>query len=611
MFLARYFVLLVLLTSLLFQAQGGEIPEITIYPSLLEEPAFQKGRDIDLSSSFLQQGSLVEVVKQVPGITVSSLGQYGPQSYIKIRGSNTEDTQVRIWGIEINNPSEGGRFDFSNIFPEDVNTIKLRNSSSLKAIGGMIDIEPRKGYGESKMVVSTEGGSYQTYRGHTELSGSTPHQHYFISANALKTGTGKLKNKLHQNTISDWQLKENFSSRFGHKVNEHWDIDVYLCRNQSENDINRYNDQGLPIFSSDRGTNQQSLILVKNRLETLKGQWEHQIVTSGLFYRNEALIRSQGYTDKSQTMNVLYTSNFKITKHQQLIGSLGKVQDNVSLSTSGRHSVNSSNGELTYRTDIIPNLIFDLKGRLEHYNHFKTHATYYTGAKYYFRPALAAFISYGTSFRAPTAFDIGASGPYAVANPNLKPVTSQNFELGGEVSPTRGVTFNLTYFHLDIKNILVTTRTPQGKYQRVNQEGRVTQGLEAYVCLHLRPAFYMYTGYTLTFAKDKQAKRRPIRLPQHMFNIGVQSTDFTPLVLFAETSFQSISDDRAFSNVREPSKLVKLPSFLEIRVGGAYKFNDFVQIKGKIENLFNRSYDTIYGLPGRGIRALIGLQITL
>jgi vitamin B12 transporter len=583
------------------------IPEVTIYASRPEDQIpFVKRFDTNSMRS-VQKISVIQVLKQAPGVTVQSFGNDSPQSYIALRGANTEHTQVRILGVEVNDPSSGGRFDFSDIFSGDAKELTVRHFSSLSAIGGVVDIEPHKGYGEPKGMAEAEAGSYQTDRIRAQVAGSTARSHYFLGANLLKSGTGKLKNHLHGNILSDRHWIETFNTRFGHQLNDIWDVDVYLSQSKSKNDIDRVNVRGLPFKSGDHGVHQRGIAIVKNRVETLQGRWRHDVVVSDIIHHRDYSENSQNSTYTGETRGALYHTHLRIDDHHTFMTSLGIMQDRVETSNVRQHQLKSTNGEMTYRTSVIPKLALEVMGRLDHHDFFKTHGTYFGHAKYRIHPDIAVFTSYGTAFRAPTAFDFFASGPYSVGNPDLKSMTSRNVELGTEVTLFKGMSVAFTYFHLNIKDLLATTRTPQGKYRRVNQAGRSTEGLETFAIFHFGSTFQLRTAYTLTEATDEQTQSRPIRLSRHQFHVGVEITCFKNASLFAEGFYRSPASDIAFS--RNGPQRVKLPAALDMRLGGTYHLNNRVEVTGRIENFLHDKNESSYGYPNRGISFFMGIRI--
>lgn len=579
--------------------------EITIYPSRLEEHV-PLGKNID--SDFLQsiqQMSATEALKHIPGVTTTSLGSYGSQSYLKVRGNNPEHTKVRIWGVEMNDASGGGRFDFSNIFTEDMQALTVHPTSDLSSIGGTVEIEPRKGSSRPEMLLSGEGGSYLTGRTRAELSGAAGSRHYFIGGTLLRSGTGRLENPLRGNTVSDRHFTESLNARVGHQLNDMWEADLYVSHNKSRFDINRIMN-GLPFRSPDQGSHEQGIILLKNHFQAPRNHWEHDLILDSVNHCNESSVYSTSSTNRSYSVGAIYNTKIRIDDSHQISACLGTSQDRVRLSTSDARSIKATNVELGYKTDILPKILFEGKGRLDRHDFFKTHGTYLVRAKTSITSDLSLFGSYGTSFRAPTAFDFFSSGSLSMGNPRLKPMTSRNFEIGSEVNPLNNVSLGISYFHLDIKDLLVTAITPHGQFQRINAD-RLTEGLETFFRFRPNPNLQIRIGYTLTHALDKETRDSSVRVPSHQFTMSVRGSCSENTRLFVEGFYRSSCKDHVFLDNRQ--ERVTLPSSLTIRMGGAYQFNDRIELSGRIENLLDDHHEDIYGYPNRGFSFFLGVNV--
>ena len=77
---------------------------------------------LDLS---LRQTRIVsDVLRDVPGISVSRLGGVGGQTQIRLRGSESNHTLVLIDGLEASDPFQG-EFDFSALIADDLARIEV------------------------------------------------------------------------------------------------------------------------------------------------------------------------------------------------------------------------------------------------------------------------------------------------------------------------------------------------------------------------------------------------------------------------------------------------------------------------------------------------------
>ena len=98
-----------------------------------------------------QARTSADVLRALPGVTVSSSGTPGSFTQVRIRGSDGRDTRVLIDGVEANTTKDA-EFDFSNLSPEDIERIEvIRGPMSALygsgALGGVINIETKAAKG--------------------------------------------------------------------------------------------------------------------------------------------------------------------------------------------------------------------------------------------------------------------------------------------------------------------------------------------------------------------------------------------------------------------------------------------------------------------------------
>src|SRR5581483_6322419 len=102
---------------------GEQTPgvEVTAYrvPVTLQETA-QGVTVIDRQEIEIRKpDSVIELLRQVPGVQIDQVGSPGGVSSIYIRGSDPEQVLVLIDGVRVNDPmlSRGGSYDISSIDP--------------------------------------------------------------------------------------------------------------------------------------------------------------------------------------------------------------------------------------------------------------------------------------------------------------------------------------------------------------------------------------------------------------------------------------------------------------------------------------------------------------
>src|SRR3954471_3328511 len=151
------------------QAWAGELPEVVVTANRIDTPEAEvatattviSAREIERS----QRSQLSDLLRTVPGLSVSSSGGPGQLTSVSIRGTSAGHALVMIDGVPMNDPLSVDRsFDFGNLSAQDIERVEiLRGSQSMlygsDAIGGVINIITRKGKGPLKAQVAGEYGS--------------------------------------------------------------------------------------------------------------------------------------------------------------------------------------------------------------------------------------------------------------------------------------------------------------------------------------------------------------------------------------------------------------------------------------------------------------------
>ncbi|MEQ1866310.1 MAG: TonB-dependent receptor plug domain-containing protein, partial [Micropepsaceae bacterium] len=109
-----------------------------------------------------------DVLRDVPGVAVSRSGGVGAKTQVRMRGAEGNHTLVMIDGADVGDPFQG-EFDFSGLLATDIERLEILHGSQSAlygsdAIGGVINIIPRRGKGEFKLEAMGEGGSFATWQ---------------------------------------------------------------------------------------------------------------------------------------------------------------------------------------------------------------------------------------------------------------------------------------------------------------------------------------------------------------------------------------------------------------------------------------------------------------
>src|SRR5689334_22101239 len=131
-----------------------------------------------ISSEDLEQKQIERVsdaLREVPGLNVVQTGTAGQLTSVFMRGLPSQDMQVLLDGIPINQ-GLAGQFDFANLTTDNVDRIEIaRGPQSTiygpRALAGVVQIFTKRGTGTPGFTFSSEGGSYDTFRESLESDG--------------------------------------------------------------------------------------------------------------------------------------------------------------------------------------------------------------------------------------------------------------------------------------------------------------------------------------------------------------------------------------------------------------------------------------------------------
>jgi vitamin B12 transporter len=151
-----------------------------------------------------QVTTVVDALREVPGLQVNENGSRGSTTSVLLRGANSDQVLVLVDGVRVNSTTLGS-FDFAGLTPENVDRIEVMRGFGgtlygSEAIGGVIQIFTRKGSGPPRGSVSVSGGNANTDREVGEISGQSGIFSYSGSASHIHTDGWKPVNDDYENT---------------------------------------------------------------------------------------------------------------------------------------------------------------------------------------------------------------------------------------------------------------------------------------------------------------------------------------------------------------------------------------------------------------------------
>ncbi len=564
---------------------------------------------------------VADALRQVPGFAVSRTGSYGGLTQIRVRGADANQLMVMIDGVEASNPGKG-EFDFGGLLASDIDRIEiLRGPQSAfwgaGAAAGVVNIITKGGKRDGfKISGTTEAGSRNSWLGGVQLQGGAENYDLALGVAYRRTGGFNLTD------IGDEKDGDNSLALNG-KVNidlsdtAKLDATLRYTRGRTDTDAD-------PAFSPTPEASLNSYDKTTNFLGSVGLTWTaldealtQKIRFSGnaLEYKNVApsfmdpsilsVYETKGrrYTGSYQASYVFDTPSFADARHT-IIGGVDWRRE--TFETTKNYERDSYGFVGQYNGEYWDQFYLNLALRHDLNDEFKDATTYSISAAWVI-PDIETRLhsSIGTGIRNPDFFEqFGIfNGANFRGNPDLKPEHTLGWDIGVEKSLFDDrLSLDVTYFNNRYRDKIVT----RGNTLDNAFGNSRTHGVELSATLNLMDGLTAGATYTYTSANMADSKGL-LRVPRHSGSLNMAYTFYEDRArMFGEAVFNGNMKDNNFGTF--PASVVMLNKYTVVNIGGSYKFTDKLEGFARIENLFDKKYQEVYGYntPGRG--AFAGLK---
>ena len=555
--------------------------------------------------------TVIDVLKDIPGIFIVQYGSPGGSSSIYTRGTNNAHTLIMIDGVRVGDPmSTDGKMSIADLSTDNIERIEIvRGAQSVlygsDAIGGVINIITKKGKGKPKFYLSSEGGSFETFRERAGVSGSNDKINYAASVSRLDMKRVSRADEDLGNTERDYYHDTNISARVDGQISETVRMGFSARHSESSMDY----DEGWPVSDADKVQDTDITSVTTNFDQDIFDWWQHIIKFGTTETKRE-------YTKNNGIFNGTYNGTTKLAswQHNFFIGEIDTVtagfdyqeEDGDSQGTSSNitnKSVNTKSFFIQNKLTPFKGLSFTLGARHDDHQTFGGKDTY-KGAIAYFYENTGTKVrgSYGTGFHAPSLYQLYSS----YGDTNLKPEESKGYDVGIDQELfDKKVLLSATYFHTKIDD-LIDWNSLTSKYYNV---GKVkTKGWET--SFSVKPLTWLSfdVHYTYTEAKNKDEGDTNngndlIYRPKHA---GGASLNIEPL----EKLNVNLNTQYVGRRYRNAGNTAEMPDYTLFNLVASYDMMKWLKIFGRVENLTDQKYQSIYKYGEPGIGFYGGIKVT-
>lgn len=578
-------------------SEKADLGQIVVSARQMPEPLKDSAHSIEVVTGAQIERrvvrSVAEALRQLPGVTVQTLGTRGESVNVRIRGATNADTLVLLDGVRLNNPATN-ETNLSLIPIDQIDHIEVLQGSQAvlyggSAVGGVINIFTKSGGDHPRVQVSAEGGNLGHTREWLGFNGTKGVTRFNLGASRTDD-LGQFPHDYFGETALTQRWDFEPTEKLGIELTSH----IFL----SNKDLARtfligpapLYDPTLPMDAAFI-----QLALDNNRVfdrlittESMKVsyEWNDWIKTEflyGFFLSDEqekdSSINNPGFSTPSGILLAPNSVLNKIKASRQsadlrnfvFLPDLGKVKQTLTVGFEYYDERVRTSGQ-TFPGDpppppgslgpFIPPLA-NIPGpgvpgdRQNYAPYFQYHLQYDrrifldAGFRWDFNSAYGNEISprvaiavdipeiqgkfhgaYGEGFLPPTIIQL--FNPIT-GNPNLKPQKSQSYEAGYVQSIGDKVSIYATFFYLDFDNLI----SPLG----VNSNDALSTGVEAGFSVQPIPQLTIGANYTFTHTRDESGGglRFP-NVPAHTINATLSANPWRKLTI--DSTLSIVTDSR-------------------------------------------------------------------
>ncbi|CAM3526483.1 TonB-dependent receptor plug domain-containing protein [Arcobacter aquimarinus] len=542
--------------------------------------------------------TVVEALNTLPGISFVSNGGMGNTSSVFLRGMDSKRILVLIDGVKYQDPSNTSGAAFSHLMISDIERIEVIKGAQSSVWGadasaGVINIITKEAKNGVHVNFNSEFGSFQTKKYGMSVSNKTDKYSVKLSADRI--------------------LTDGFSSQtpFGDRVDD-YEKDGY--RNTTVNLKGSYNI-----------TDEDSINLSYHHINSFVEYDDWNAPNANLHSDNESNLYSLGYNKNYKNHNIklkydiseFEKKELEATNSWQVRDYNGKVKlldltDNISYfdkdslligfshektevdyikgNNATNKDDNTNKAIYITNTNYLGDFAITESLRRDDYSNFGSKYTGKIGVKYNVNEDLSFNANYGTAYNAPNIINI--LNPWGISNPDLEPEKIKGFDISSTYKD-----FTLTYFKNKIDNLM---NWQSSKY--VNIDGTSTiEGYEAKYSKLIIEDLLLNLNYTYLSAKDSQ-ERELARRPKNQVGFGVDYYGISNLHFNINGQYIGERYDGANKTGRETGNYTLWNSVIN------YEINKTFSTYLKVDNIFNKYYQTIDGYATAQRSAYVGLK---
>ncbi len=544
-------------------------------------------------------GTVIDLLAKQPGIQVATSGGPGSGASIFVRGARSDQTKVLVDGLPINSIDLSGS-PLRYLPLDNVERIEiLRGPASTlygsDAIGGVIQIFTRKGTPGLKADGFIGYGTENTFQANAGISGGDERWRFRIEGNYQSSDSiSAQKHATNQDADEDVYRNSGGTASLSFLPGKGHEFGMIYRQNKGRS---HYDSGNVPP----NGTTDDYVDFKTEQWQVFSRNKLTENWTSTLKY-GETNDWQKNYASWAPLGSLLETDNRQLSWQNDIALPLGKALLAVERLEQEARPRTSFIGDNEVSTDSVlagwsANLgehRLQVSGRHDDHSTFGGEGTYALAYGYQLTPHWRAQASYGTSFKAPSLYQLydQFSG-----NAQLAPEEGRNREAA--IVWEKGLhTASATYYLNRVEN-LIDFSLATFKFENVSKarlEGVTLAYAGRFRDLSLR------ASYDWLDATNENTDLRLGRRARNNVLVGL-SRSWGAL----ETGLEWVASDQRYNTNSETGEM---GGYGLVNLTGRYAISKTLAVEGRINNLFDKDYELVQGYNTPGFNAFVGIRYT-
>ena len=601
----------------------GQVEELLVVASKVPSERQTTGAAVSVLTRedmiALGQPYVADVLRQVPGVTVTRTGGYGGFTQLRMRGAEANHTLILIDGVEVAGAGTG-EFDFASLLAADVERIEVvRGAQSglygSNALAGVIDIRTRD-VDDASVRVALEAGADAARHAAVSASGRLGPLAGRLSYTRRTTEFDLSVNDSVAPADDDQDRNESLSGRLVWEVGEALRLDLYgrLADRKTDtdgfdfsggpqqglavDDLSRVDGEDVSVGAMLTLTQRDERSVTRLRIEDTDTQ------TQGGTFGNES-DRRQYKFDTSWQWNDTHRSTIFVEREEERFRNLVPFEP----SQVPAQQRDSTGYGVEHRWRIGGRAYLNAALRQDDNQDFKDAFTYALNGSVEINASTSIHAGFGRAITNPTFFEqFGFTPSLFVGNPDLKPESSLGWDVGITHRVHNVLRADVTYFRADLQDEIISV-FPTAENAGVASD---REGVEVGIHLYPSEAWSIRGAYTYTDAT--QDGEREVLRPRHSAALDVRWQPAARWQVDVGAVYNGAVLDNDFRNFFSngfQAARARLDRFVLVNVQVRHRLTPALHAHARIANLFDERYQQVlsYAAPGRA--AFAGLTLDL